>query len=61
MPDYKKMYTLLFQSQTKAINILQEAQKETEGMYVDADPPDIQLFERPEDKTILESPSKTKI
>ena len=60
MPDYKKMYTLLFQSQTKAINILQEAQKETESMYVDADPPDIRLFERPEDKAILESSSNAK-
>lgn len=39
MPDYKEMYVKLFQSQTKAISILQEAQKETEGIYIDAEPP----------------------
>ena len=44
MPDYKEMYIKLFQSQTRAIGILQEAQLETEGMYIDSDPPDIRLL-----------------
>ena len=44
MPDYKEMYIKLFQSQTRAIGILQEAQQETEGMYIDSDPPDIRLI-----------------
>ena len=44
VPDYKEMYVKLFQSQTQAIGILQEAQKETEGMYMDSDPPDIRLL-----------------
>jgi len=39
MPDYKAMYVKLFQSQSKAISILQEAQKETEGIYIEAEPP----------------------
>ena len=44
MPDYKEMYAKLFRSQTKAINILQEAQKETEDMYIEAEPPSIVLL-----------------
>jgi len=44
MPDYKEMYVKLFQSQSRAIGILQEAQLETEGMYIDSDPPDIRLL-----------------
>ena len=44
MPDYKEMYIKLFQSQSRAIGILQEAQKETEGMYIDSEPPDIRLL-----------------
>ena len=35
MPDYKQMYTKLFQSQTQAISILQEAQRDTEEMYIE--------------------------
>ena len=44
MPDYKEMYAKLFRSQTKAINILQEAQKETEDMYIEEEPPSIVLL-----------------
>jgi len=44
MPDYKEMYIKLFQSQSRVIGILQEAQKETEGMYIDSEPPDIRLL-----------------
>lgn len=34
MPDYREMYITLFQSVTRAITILQEAQKQTEAMYL---------------------------
>jgi hypothetical protein len=34
MPDYKEMYLALFRAQTKAIEILREAQIETEEMYI---------------------------
>lgn len=34
MPDYKKMYCKLFGAVTKAITILQEAQQETEEIYI---------------------------
>ena len=37
MPDYKKMYFNLFRSQSEAINILQEAQRKTEEMYIEAE------------------------
>jgi len=40
MPDYKQMYTDLFQSQTEAINILQAAQRKTEGMFIEGVPPE---------------------
>ena len=52
MPDYQKMYVRLFQSQTKAITLLQEAQKDTEDMYIEAEPPSITVFPKKEvDKT----------
>jgi hypothetical protein len=44
MPDFKEMYLKLFRSQTTAINILKEAQKETEEMYIEAEPPKLTLF-----------------
>ena len=33
MPDYAAMYKRLFNSQTTAIEILQQAQQDTENMY----------------------------
>lgn len=53
MPDYKAMYIKLFQSQTKAIQILQSAQQETEEMYIEAEPTDIKILfpENHEDDT----------
>ncbi len=36
MPDYKKMYTTLFNSVTDAIEILQQAQNETEEIFVNS-------------------------
>ena len=41
---YKKMYTDLFKSQTQAISILQEAQRRTEEMYIETEPPEIKVF-----------------
>jgi len=51
MSDYAKMYKTLFQSQTRAIEILQEAQKETEEMYISAPEPELRILEpkKPED------------
>ncbi len=36
MPDYVKMYHKLFNAQTDAIRILQEAQQDAEEMYLSA-------------------------
>ncbi|MEA5015135.1 MAG: hypothetical protein VB099_11290 [Candidatus Limiplasma sp.] len=44
MPDYKEMYIALFQSMTRAITILQEAQKQTEAMYLDAEAVNVTLL-----------------
>lgn len=44
MPDFKSMYIKLFQSQTKAIHLLQEAQQATEDMFIEAKEPDIILL-----------------
>jgi hypothetical protein len=37
MPDYKKMYSKLFDAMADAITILQEAQRETEEIYIRED------------------------
>jgi len=44
MPDYKALYVRLFQSQTQAIRILQDAQFETEEMYISSEPADMRLL-----------------
>lgn len=49
MSDYKDMYIKLFRSQTKAIQLLQSAQQETEDMYIEAEPPEIRLINPPVD------------
>jgi len=36
MPDYGAMYRKLFNAQTDAIRILQQAQQETEEMYMNS-------------------------
>jgi len=46
MPDYAAMYKRLFNSQTTAIQILQEAQQDTENMYIEAPEPTITVLER---------------
>lgn len=45
MPDYAAMYKRLFQSQTKAIEILQKAQQDTEEMYISAPVLDIRVLD----------------
>lgn len=48
MPDYLAMYKRLFQSQTKAIEILQQAQQAAEEMYIQAPDPAIHLHQSQE-------------
>jgi len=45
MPDYAEMYRILFQSQSKAIEVLQKAQQATEEMYISAPEPDIRILD----------------
>lgn len=40
MPDYQKMYQVLFQQTTQAIAILQKAQQQTEELYISDGFPD---------------------
>ena len=54
MPDYAAMYKRLFQSQTQAIKVLQEAQQDTEEMYISAPDPEIRILDtskKPDDDT----------
>ena len=44
MSDYAKMYHKLFNAMTDAIEVLQQAQRETEDMYVSAKEPEIHLL-----------------
>ena len=44
MADYAKMYTELFRAATKAIKILQDAQQETEEIYISDDDPVLTLL-----------------
>lgn len=44
MPDYKEMYKMLFQAQTRAIEILQGAQQATEEMYMNSKESEIVLL-----------------
>lgn len=44
MPDYHEMYATLFKSVTDAIEKLQNAQQQTEEMYISADVPNIKML-----------------
>ena len=46
MEDYKSMYYKLFHSTTEAIAVLQNAQKETEEMFINENEPKLTLIER---------------
>jgi len=52
MPDYQAMYASLFRNVTTAIDILQNAQCQTEEMYISSEPPDIRVIDtnKTEDK-----------
>ena len=43
MPDYKEMYYTLFRASEKAVNILLEAQRSCEEMYLDSPRPGLLL------------------
>lgn len=43
MPDYQKMYHLLFKDVTDAITRLQQAQQKTERMYVESKEPVLKI------------------
>ncbi len=45
MANYPEMYNKLFQATTKAIAILQQAQVETEELYISAKPPSITVLD----------------
>ncbi|MDD4511347.1 MAG: hypothetical protein PHY23_10645 [Oscillospiraceae bacterium] len=51
MPDYQTMYRRLFNAQSDAIALLQQAQRDTEEMYMSAPEPDIRVLKpkEPED------------
>lgn len=50
MPQYKGMYTKLFNTITDAVNLLQTAQTETEEMYLSQEEPEIHVLDNPNDK-----------
>ena len=45
MPNYQEMYATLFRRVTAVISDLQEAQQQTEEMYVSSNPPDVVVLE----------------
>ncbi len=45
MPDYKKMYLTMFRASEEAVNLLIEAQRECEEMYVSAPETEIVALE----------------
>ncbi|MCI1955539.1 MAG: hypothetical protein LKJ21_04080 [Oscillospiraceae bacterium] len=49
MADYAKMYHELFGAVTKAIQILQQAQIDTEEIYISAKEPAIKILPKNED------------
>ena len=44
------MYITLFNAQTNAISLLQQAQRETEDMYIEAKEPVIELYKPENDE-----------
>lgn len=46
MADYQEMYRKLFQATTKAIELLQQAQQETEEIYISSDQPELHLVKQ---------------
>jgi hypothetical protein len=46
MADYQEMYRKLFKATTKAIDLLQKAQQETEELYISSDQPELHLVKQ---------------
>ncbi len=44
MADYLEMYKILFQALTQTINILQEAQRKTEEIYILSEQPNMKII-----------------
>ena len=44
MADYKSMYTRLFNAMTSAITVLQQAQQETENLFIEAPDPVVTII-----------------
>ncbi len=45
MADYREMYRKLFQATTKAIDLLQTAQQETEELYISSGDTELHIAE----------------
>ena len=58
MPDWKEMYLTLFRETEKAINILTDAQRRCEEMYISAPEPEISLLP-PEDGSASQAQENT--
>lgn len=58
MPDYAKMYRRLLIAQAKAIEILQEAQQDTEDMYISSPRDNITVLETKKPDTDKPNPDK---
>ncbi len=58
MPDFAKMYRRLFNSQTDAIHILQQAQQDTEEMFTAAPEPDFRVWEQTPPNEADDGPEK---
>ena len=58
MPDWKEMYLTLFRETEKAINILTDAQRRCEEMYISAPEPEIRLLP-PEDGSASQAQENT--
>ncbi len=56
MSEYKEMYISLFQATTRAIAILQDAQKQAEEMYLSEEQLDMKVFDilKPDTNALLE-------
>lgn len=50
MPNYKEMYLTLFRASEKAVNIIIEAQKEVEELYINSPKPEILIIKQNNDE-----------
>ena len=57
MPDYKKMYLRMFRASEEAINLLIQAQRECEELFLEDTGPGLTLLPPQEEQTGEASPS----